>query len=69
MGFSERGMRTREAVDLRLTAARARRSLFLEYAQDQLRARDHHGVADAAMDLREIEQEIDTLKWVLEIDT
>ena len=57
-----------EDVHVKLVAARARRQLFLEYAQDQLRARDHHGVADAAMDLREIEQEIDTLKWVLEIE-
>ena len=61
-------MKTVESVHARLLAAQGRRQLFLEYAQDQLRARDHHGVADAAMDLREIEQEIDTLKWVLELD-
>lgn len=50
----------------KLSTARARRTLFLEYAQDRLLERDYHGVADAAMDLREIQHEIDILEWVLE---
>lgn len=58
-------MRSKEQVEAKLSEVYARREMFLDYAQDRLSVRDHHGVADAAMDLREIEQELDTLEWVL----
>ena len=59
-------MRSVREIQHRLATVKARRQLFLQYANDRLSDGDLHGMADAAMDLREIEQEIETLEWVLE---
>ena len=58
-------MRAREDIQMRLHKALGRKDLFLRYSEDRLEQLDYHGVADAAMDLREIQQEIDVLEWVL----
>lgn len=43
------------AADLRAQQLEGRIGLMVEYLQMKVRERDWHGVADAAMDLRELE--------------
>lgn|SRR5678816_3105389 len=39
------------------------RPLLIKYAQQKLDAEDFHGLADAAMDLRDLDSELDGLRW------
>lgn len=43
------------------------RHKMMSYLQHKVNEQDWHGVADAAMDLRDIESELDGIKFAMEI--
>jgi hypothetical protein len=52
-----------EDREARITLLEASRPLLIKYAQQKLDAEDFHGLADAAMDLRDLDSELDGLRY------
>ena len=60
-------MKPPAAIRQELTRLKSRRSTLALYQTGVVLARDdQHGVADAAMDIRETDAGINALEWVLE---
>lgn len=58
-------MKSKEEIEKRIVQLRDQRRTMKKYLQDKVNNEDWHGVADAAMDLRDIEHEIAGLVFTL----
>lgn len=59
-------MKLAEVISLQMAVLKRQRDVYVQYRQVCLDNRNHHGVQDASSDLREIEAQLEILKWVLE---
>lgn len=55
----------KERIESRVLLLRDRCEILISYMQEKIIESDWHGVADAAMDLRDIENEIIGLQWAI----
>lgn len=54
-----------ELIPARILALQSRHSVLLDYLDMATERADWHGVMDAAADLREVDAELEALRWVI----
>ena len=59
-------MKSRKQINDRIKLLEDRKALLPPYAADRMSEEDYHGVADAAMDLRDTAAELQGLYWVID---